>query len=210
VALPTYIQDPATGRRLKVTQDGAIAVSVVEISASEVDTSSLTKRKQLREFLRRTTDNSPDLNVNASGGLQEFNVKAEVGKTKWITEVRVIIYGKNCEMQSNDFRRFGDATSVGSPLTNGIKLFVTQGGVQTNFFINNITRMGDFFDYMDDFVNVINAIDSQTDFLTFDFRFEGPVVLPPGVPDKISITINDNLSSLTLFRVIARGYQESI
>jgi hypothetical protein len=111
-------------------------------------------------------------------------------------------------MNTNDFRRFGAATAGGTPLTNGITLKVTQGGLVTDFFIAPITRMGDFFNYSDSYLNIINAITSQSDFLYFDFNFDSTVVLPPGTTDQIAMTVNDNLTAIDLFKVIVRGYQE--
>jgi hypothetical protein len=85
---------------------------------------------------------------------------------------------------------------------------VLQGGVQTNFFINPITRTGEFMDYADDFTNLANSVTAQEDFLSFDFVFDGEVILIPGSGDAVSLTVNDDLTNLSLFRAVARGFQE--
>lgn len=208
MALPTYIQDPSTGKRLAVTSDGALQVSIVEGAAAELPIETLTRRKLLRGFLLNNGSNA--LNVNGSVTPVEFVEAADTTRTKWLTGLRVLLNGTNLEMNTNDFRRFGAATAASTPLTNGVELFVVQGGQQTNFFIQPITRMGDFFNYADSYLNIINAITAQSDFLYFDFDFEQPVVIPPGTTDRIVMRVSDNLTAIDLFTCIVRGYQEII
>jgi hypothetical protein len=208
MALPIYIQDPSTGQRMAVSSDGALLVNIVEGAAAELPVDTLTRRKLLRGFL--DNGGSIDMNVNGSGTPVEFTEVADTTRTKWITSVRVLFNGANLEMNSNDFRRFGEATASQTPLTNGVELFVVQGGGQTNFFVTPITRMGDFFSYADSYLNIINAVSSQSDFLYFDFDFEQPVVIPPGTTDRIVLRVSDDLTSIDLFNCIVRGYQEII
>ena len=209
MAMPTYIQDPSTGQRLQVSGDGALRVELVEGAAFELPVQTLTRRKVLRDFLRDTSS-SIDLNVDGSTTPIEFREEAEITRTKWITSARVLLNGINLEMNSLDFRRFGQATATQTPLSNGLEFFVIQGGVQTNFFIDPIVRMGDFFDYADDYLNIVNAVSAQSDFLYFDFRFEQPVVIPPSTTDRVVMRINDDLTNIDLFHVIMRGYQEIV
>ena len=209
MALPTYIQDPATGRRIEVNPEGALRVEVVQGAASNIDSDVLTRRKLLRNFLRNASD-SKDLNVDGSTTSVEFRAEAATDRTKFITGARVLFNGTNLEMNSNDFRRFGNATSSQTPLTNGLEFFVVQGGQQTNLFIDPIVRMGDFYNYSDDSVNIINAISSQSDFLYFDFDFDAPIAIPPATLDRIVMRVRDDLTAIDLFNVIVRGYQELV
>jgi len=208
MAMPIYIQDPATGRRMQVTSEGALYVNIVEGAAAELPVETLTRRKLLRGFLLNAS--SKELNVDGSSTPVEFIAGSDDAKTKWLTSARVLFNGTNLEMNTNDFRRFGAATASQTALTNGLEFFAIQGGIQTNFFIEPIARMGDFFTYSDDYLNIVNSISSQSDFLFFDFVFEQPIVIPPGTADRIVMRVNDDLTSIDLFHVIIRGYQEII
>jgi len=207
MAMPTYLQDPATGKRIQVSGDGALRVEIVEGAAVELPVEILTRRKVLRDFLRNTS-NSIDLNVDGSTTNVDFTESADTTKPKWITGARVLFNGNNLEMNTNDFRRFGAATASQTPLNNGLEFFVIQGGLQTDFFIDPIVRMGDFFDYADDYLNIVNAVSAQSDFLYFDFDFDQPIVIPPSTTDRIVMRVKDDLTSIDLFNVIVRGYQE--
>jgi len=209
MAMPIYIQDPATGRRLQVSPDGALRVEILEGAAAELPVEVLTRRKVLRDFLRDQAS-AIDLAVDGSSTPVEFREEADTERTKWITSARVLFNGANMEMNTNDFRRFGAATASQTPLNNGLEFFVIQGGVQSNFFISPIVRMGDFFDYADGYLNIVNAVSAQSDFLYFDFRFEQPVVIPPSTTDRVVMRVSDNLTSIDVFHVIIRGYQELI
>lgn len=208
MALPVYIQDPASSRRIGVTSDGALQVSIIEGAAAELPIDTLTRRKLLRSFLKN--NGSKDLNVDGSTTPVEFTEAADTTRTKWITGLRLLLNGTNLEMNTNDFRRFGTATASNTPLTNGVQLYVIQGGLQTDFFVDPITRMGDFFNYADAYLNIINAITAQSDFLYFDFNFEQPVVIPPGTTDRVVFSVSDDLTNIELFTCIVRGYQELV
>ena len=198
-----------TKRSAGVTTKHALKVSVLELSAAEQSNADLTSSKMYRGYLENSLG-SDDLNIDASVTPVLFKVGATSDATRWLTSVRVLFNGANMEIHTNDFRRFGLCTAVNTPLTNGIELYVLQGTVQTNLFVTPITTIGQFMDYADSYTNFINAIDNQSDFLSFDFIFEVPVVLPPGAPDYIAVKVADDLTNLDVFKVVARGYQETI
>jgi hypothetical protein len=193
------------GRTAGITRDHAVKVTVLDPVSIELPVETLTRRKVIFEYL--SNNSNYDLNVDGSTPI-DFTVDAELLKVKWITKLRVILNGVNLEIDTNDFRRFGAATASQTPLTNGIKLFVRQGGVNSNLYVEPIKTIGEFLYYSDNFVNLPNSVGTQEDYLYFDFIFEVPVVLPEGTQDKIVMTIQDDLTDIDFFRVIARGYQE--
>ena len=196
------------GHELGITPEHAAKVTIVGTSGSNVSTDDLTRFKQLRAFFVNDSDSS-DLNVNGSSTAQHFYIRSELGKIKWITGVRFVFNSVNMELNTNDFRRFG-AAAIAPGLTNGILFDVHQSGEVTNFFIEPVKMIGDFFNYCDEYNNFINAIDNQTDFASFLIKFDQPIALPVGVEDHMHITIRDDLSAITYFKVIARGYQELV
>ncbi|MDX1746324.1 MAG: hypothetical protein R3324_10335, partial [Halobacteriales archaeon] len=175
--------------------------------AFDLSNEELTRFKQYRAFLRNTAG-SKEMNVDGSVTPVDFRVVAEVGKVKWVAGARFIINGTNFEMVSQDLKRFGSATSGGGSLPNGLAFFSDQGGVLTNIFLDPVRQTVDFLNYNDDFTNFVNAITSQSDFLSFDFFFEQPVVLAPGSVDELVVRVQDDLTALDQLRVIVRGYQE--
>ena len=195
-----------TARVAGVTETHALKVAVVEQSALAISVSELTRYKQFRGFL--TNGGSEDMTVDGSSTPQVFEQAAEEERVIWVTAVRLLFNGSNMEMDTNDFRRFGDATASNTPLTNGVELFITQSGVETALYASAVTRMGDFYDYADDSLNIKNSIDTSSDFLYFDFKFDVPVVLPAGSADRIGVRVQDDLTPLDRFVGITRGYQE--
>lgn len=190
-----------------VTEDHALLVTEQNRNSFQTPDEFLTRYKLYRGFLLNSSS-SKDLNVDGSVTPVEFSVSSEDGKVLYVTHIRVLLNGTYFEMGTQDFRRFGTATTGGAALTNGITLQAIQGGVTTDLFADPITRTGDFFNYSDDYINLYNAVGSQEDFLSFDFDFEQPIVLPEAVEDKLVMTINDDLTSIDLFQVIVRGWQE--
>jgi hypothetical protein len=197
-----------SGRHPGVTEEHALKVAVVTQSAHTIPTEELIRQKVLREFLAEPAGSSTDLNVDGSVTPVEFVITAVPGVTKWVTGLRILLNGVNMEMDTNDFRRFGAATASQTPLTNGIEMFVEQVGSTSQFYVDPIQTMGQFLDYADRFTNIVNAVSTQSDFLSFDFDFDVPVVLPPGTTDKVAVKVSDDLTAIDLFKVIARGYRE--
>jgi len=198
-------------RTVGVTANNALKVltipgSVSNLSSAEV--AGLAKTKQLASFFLNSSS-SKDLNIDGSVSSQEFFVAAESNRAKWFTRVRILLNDTSMEINTNDFRRFGTA-AIAPGLTNGLLFYAEQGGITTNFFIDPIRNIGNFLDYADSFVNLVNSVGTQEDFLSFDYIFETPIVLVPGSQDRIVITVRDDLSSVDLFTVIGRGYQEEI
>jgi hypothetical protein len=194
-----------TGREANVTTEHALLVSVVPSNPKDVDVEVVTRNKVYRDKFKDALLNE-DLNVDGSVTVKQFFIQAEVDKAKWVTSVRFVFNDANMELVTNDFRRFGTAaTSPG--LINGIRFHAEQGGIITEVFFEYVKTIGAFMNYADKYVNFNNAISAVVDFLSFDFDFDEPVPLPDGTQDKLVITIQDDLTSVDLFQVFARGYQ---
>lgn len=204
-----HIEDGlGTGKTAQVTPKNAVLVQVVPETSSGIPPDDLTNIRLQREYFTDST-NSELMNVDGSTTPVEFDVSAELGLTKWITGFRILLEGTNLEMNTNDFRRFGAATASNTPLTNGVEVFSEQGGIVTDISVEPIVIMGDFFSYSDEYLNLINAVSAQSDYLQFVFRFDKPIVLPDGTPDRLVIRINDDLTAIDKFVAIARGYKEA-
>ena len=204
--LKTAIVDPEGSFTAEVTPNRALRVSIVESNALELPVDLLTQRKQLREYMRSTAG-SKDMNVDGSSTPVDFFAKATPGHVKWITGFRVILNGTYLELETADFRRFG-AAATAPGLTNGLLLDSHQGGVVTDFFEEPIQNVGQFMDYSDNFTNLVNAISSQSDYLSFNFWLDTPLVLPDGSEDHLHLTVRDDLTALDSFQVAIRGYQQ--
>jgi hypothetical protein len=191
------------------TGKNSLKVTNVDPISLELTPEELTRRKQLRAFLVNSS-NSSDLNVDGSVTPQVFSIKGEADKVKWITEIRIVLKGANLEVKGQDFKRFGLATGANTPLTEGLKFYVEQGGTTTNFFIEPIRTIGEFMNYADEEPsNFINAVGSQEDALYFKFLFRDvPITLPQGTIDKVVVEVRDNLTAIDEFKVIAAGSQE--
>lgn len=206
MALDTIIRDgTGSGNDAKVTSDNALKVSTVDISISDQTIDDLTVKKQYRDWLRNSAG-SADMNVDGSSTPVEFEETAEASKVKWLTSWRLIMHDESMELDTNDFRRFGTA-AIAPGLTNGIECYFKQGGRKVDVFLENVKMIGNFLDYADGYLNLINAISAQGDYLSFDFIFDQPVVLPAGSNDSIIMKISDDLSSLALMKVVIRGWQ---
>jgi hypothetical protein len=207
MAISFYIRDgTGSGREAGVTKDHALKVSVIELGASEVSAEILTRKKLFRGYLT-DTQGSNSLNVDGSSTPVQFSVTADVGATRWITGIRYVLHGESLEINTNDFRRFGMA-AIAPGLTNGITIYIEQGGGSTSLFIDPIQSIGDFLPFADDFTNLVNSVDTQKDYLDFEYHFDIPIVLPLASADRIVTEIRDDLTALALFKAIVRGYQE--
>jgi len=199
----------------QVYSNGAVKVSHADVSSFERSISELTRNKVLTELFSDSSG-STDLNVDGSAVTQIFSIDSEVGKIKYICSLRLIFNDTFMKIDNSESRRFGSAaTSPG--LTNGLTLTVSQGGIITEVFTSPVKAIGDFYRYAGGqgtpsagIVNDEGSIGPNIDFLMAAIEFPKPVVLPAGVIDNISIKVQDDLTSIDLFEVIASGFQENI
>jgi hypothetical protein len=213
VSIKTRIHDGlGTDRTATVTPANALLVQVLPETSRGVPASDLSSLRLLQEFF--VNSGSSNQVVNGSVTPVEFSVQAASLVTKWITGFRLIIEGNNFELATSNFRSYG-ATVAG--LTNGVQIEAVQSGVTTNIAAEPILVAGDYLNYADDFVNIVNAISAQADYLQFTFVFDQPVVLTEGSTDRLLIRIRDDLTAAIVAAgapprqyAIARGYQEFV
>jgi hypothetical protein len=202
------IQD-GEGTRVKagVTPVQALKVNIVRTRAQDIDSNVLTGLTIYHEYLKNSAGSS---NMDVNGSLAKpivFFKNAEVGKTFYITHFRLIFNSTNMNTATaGELQRFGPVAAPG--LTNGILLTITQNGNITNYFLDPIQSIIDFFNYSDSYVNFQDGISAGVDFLSFEFVLETPLILTEGSFDNISIYIRDNITAIALFRAILHGYYE--
>lgn len=210
MTIRTQIADGAgTSRAALVTENQALRVQVVPESSKGLPPEDLANLRLLRDFLV-DSGSSNDMNVDGSTTSVRFDIVSDPGVTKWITGIRILMEGANLEINTNDFRRFGNATSSNSSLPNGVVIRAEQSGVITNIVAEPIGIIGDFLSYADDFLNLVNAVSNTSDFLSFDFDFDKPVVLAEGGSDSLFILVQDDLTPIDKMQCLARGYQETV
>lgn len=200
-----HIEDGGgTGRLTDVTARDALKVQTMPETAVGIPQRVLTALLVEREYLTNSAGSS-NLNINGSVTAVDFSVRAESGVTKWVTGFDVLFEDGQLDMSTTEFRRFGDAAAT---LTNGILIFAEQSGVTTNIAVDPIQIMGDFFNYADSYVNLVNAVAANTDFLRWTFMLDKPIVIPAGSQDRFVFRIRDDLTAMNSFKVVARGYKE--
>lgn len=202
-----HIEDGGgSGKLTDVTPREALKVQPLPETAVGIPQKVLTALLVEREYLTNSAGSS-NLNIDGSVTAVDFSIRAESGITKWITGFDVLFEDGQLDMSTTEFRRFGDAAVT---LTNGILIFAEQSGVTTNIAVDPIQIMGDFFNYADGYINLINAIAANTDFLKWTFMLDKPIVIPAGTQDRFVFRIRDNLTAMNSFKVIARGYKELV
>lgn len=205
-------------REASVTPQNALLVQVVPETSKGVPPADLSNLRFLQEFFT-TTGGSFDQRVNGSVSNVEFAVRAAANVTKWITGFRIFIEADGFEIATQDFREYGAITTPPG-LPNGIQIEALQSGVTTAIATEPIRTSGDFLQYADSYLNFVNAIFSQADYLQVNFAFPKPIVLTEGSTDALTIRIRDNLVTALVIGgggaptarqyAIARGYQEFV
>jgi hypothetical protein len=145
---------------------------------------------------------SRDLNVDGSATNQIFSVQVGSGASQSIDITRIMLHMETASAVS--LAKFGDLPS----LTNGIVLRKVDG---TTFNIWNVKNNGEMKNLCYDWSPTLGSNPQQNvDGASFRYTFNGPekhgvvVRLDPG--DSLQLIIQDDLSGLTVFRVIAEGH----
>jgi len=191
-----------------VSEDHAVLVTVVPpANAIDLTDDQLTRRKLYNAALVDAGESS-DMNVDGSVTPVEFSTTQLSEQVVHVQELRFIFHDSQLNMDSNEARRFGSAAGLGG-LTNGLTGFLVQGGQQFDIIIDPIAHMGQFFTYNEGIRNVIDGIAVGTDLLVWIFQFSVDLTLPDGTLDKLTIVVNDDLTSMTLFKAVVVGWREA-
>lgn len=201
------IVDSSTGRTADVSSEGTLFVTT--ISAPPEDISRLSQQRK-KDFITRMTSDagSTSLNINASASSSNFCVRSVETMLYRVNKIKFVFESTNMKIDSNESRRFGP---VAAGLTNGLMFWSEQDGVVVNYFIENVKTIGEFYEYadVDGIINVADGVSTGVDILIVTFNLNREVILYPGSPDRICVTINDNLSGISKFKVNVYGTQEA-
>lgn len=201
-----HLQDPKTSNEVYVSEGNTLYVSNLELP-----TKNLTPKivQQRRIFLDRLKDSngSDSLNVNASSGFVDFEARPDQKKIRWIQKINLIFHSEQMNINNAESRRFGPLAN----LTNGLELTSLQNNQLINLFIDNVTVIGDFYQYADpgNIVSDVAAITTSVDFLLIPITLLTPISLFPGTSDYIRLRISDDLSGIDLFKVNLYMYEEN-
>ncbi len=208
MSVPTHLIDGTGGKtRARITDDEALQVSVVPPSnAAALTPEQLTRQKYYSAFLVDSAD-SPDMNIDGSTIPVEFKTKPVAGQAIHIRELRFEFESGKMNLNNVEVRRFGDAGGAAG-ITNGLDAFTEQGGEVQELFIEPTKRMSDFFRYVDGHTNIVDGVAVGIDLLIWIWTFAEDVTLPEGTLDEIVVRVNDDLTALQKFRVIASGWRE--
>ena len=148
---------------------------------------------------------SPEMNVNGSITPQIFKIRGDIGETNIPIKIDVTrIIFKLITTDPPEFSDFGD---IANGLTNGIVLRRNNGlisnivNVKTNGDLANLTYDLTFYEQTGP--QGINGIVGR---LTFAGQEKHGVAIRLGIDESLDLIIQDDLSSLISFRIIAQGH----
>jgi len=198
------------GHSLDVLPNNALRVSLTPTPASDVRKADVQNRRAFTALLADSSG-STDLTVDGSSTAVEFTVGSSPTEIRWINEVRLIFHDSQMNITNAESRRFGSAAA--SPgLPNGLLLQSCQDGDCADLFLSGVQSIGDFQRYAAlpsrGIVSDVGAITSSIDFLMIAVCLPVPLGLYPGTIDDLTVTVQDDLSNLTLFEVQASGWRE--
>ena len=171
-----------------------------------------TTSRRLSKLL--TNGASSDMAVNGSGSPVSFTLDPPENTTYYVHQLILTIHSTGMDLShATEMQKFG---AVGAALTNGVRVFETRGmtPVQVDFFPTPVKRISDFFRYFDlmaqnDVRGHTDGIAPGTDSLSVVIGWAPgrELVLRSTHPDLLTVYIQDNLTSLTLFEAHAIGRQ---
>ncbi len=211
MGLETSLIDEKTGIAARVGSNRTLVIAHGVLPLDSIRRADLERIKVFSAKLSNPLDSdSTDLTVDGSTTQVDFEVVAN-DSLRVINGVRLIIHDENFDINSNDSRRFGSATSLNTALTNGVQFCATQSGVITEFFTDPVTVSGEFENYADigGIVNRVNAVATNVDLFIATINLTIPIPIYPGSTDRIFVRIRDDLTSINFFEVLAFGTQQS-
>ena len=140
---------------------------------------------------------SPDLNVDGSSTPVEFLVEPTTGKIFYVYSVSIVI-----EDNAINFTKFGGITA----LTNGLDFKVTENGL-SEVTLTNIKTNGEFYTFANNVILESASIDILVAHINIKQSTGTSIKLIDSNSDNLKIVINDDLTSINKFQVVARGYE---
>lgn len=209
MSVKAEIKDGAgSNRTAKITFDQALCTTQIKPDLLKTDVAVLTRRKLFSAFFENS--GSRDLNVDGSVTPVKFVIESELNIVKVVKQIRVFLHDGNLDLNtSGNLRRFGSAATTPG-LTNGVELFISQEGADTQIFLDPVQNIADFLHYSDRELSFSKGIDVNTDLLLLTFNLLEDVIIPPGLLDRITMTVNDDLTAVDLFQVLAVGTREEV
>jgi hypothetical protein len=202
MSIKSFIQDgEGTGITAGVTGDKALKVTNIPLSIKEA------LETENSYFI--DSDNNSNVNIDSSTDCTDYCIVSEESRLKSIYYIKFILEDQMMYFGSSEGKRFASAAGSGG-LTNGISMFTEQQGLSNDIFVEPIKSIADFMKYSEEIVNEPDAVGSGDDLLVVKINFVRPINIIPGEIDKIVVRINDDLSSIDYFKIIASGIQETV
>jgi len=145
-----------------------------------------------------------DIQFEQTGNPIVFTASTPRGTIFCVTELRIALADNIASTVANGTMEglaYDDFMGITSPLSNGVLFARTKKGEVV--FNVSIKQLGDFLSTGSNLVNHIS--DGTNTFITLLIEFPEPIVLDGDNLDKLTFTINDDLSGLLQFTAAARG-----
>tara|TARA_R110000824_G_scaffold373443_1_gene563847 strand:- start:1249 stop:1782 length:534 start_codon:yes stop_codon:yes gene_type:complete len=171
-----------------------------------------TSSRRLSKLL--TNGTSTDMTVNGSSTAVSFTLDPPPGVTYYVHQLILTIHSTGMDLATvAEIANFG---AVGAALSNGIRVFESRGTppVLVELFPTPVKRITDFYRYLDlmgqnDVRAHTDGIASGTDSFSVAIGWAPgrELVLRDSHADLLTVYVQDNLTSLTLFEAHAIGRQ---
>lgn len=165
--------------RLLVAASGEGQSAAIEVSLSGGPPSDLSTI--VRELLN--IGGNPSLLVDGSSTEQHFDFDADPTDDIKLYEVRFILTGQ-------DFTLDGDSFGASNALTNGVRVAVTSGGVETEMAV--VKANEDWF--LVPFTDLRVDVAGPKDYMVMAQRYNGVVTLAGGSSDRVRVSVRDDLT----------------
>tara|TARA_R100000008_G_scaffold86334_1_gene78968 strand:+ start:1326 stop:1859 length:534 start_codon:yes stop_codon:yes gene_type:complete len=161
------------------------------------------------------SSSSASMNVDGSSTAVEFTLSPPSGVTFEVTDLILTIHSSGMDLATaSELRVFG----ASGALTNGIKLTEKKGSpiVSVEVFPAPVKKIIDLYRYTSwsgsgvKIVGKTDGIAAGTDHLVATVSWPKPLTIRPNSLDSLVLTVQDDLSGLTLFEAHAVGTQYSI
>lgn len=205
MTLDARIQDPLTGERMAL-RNGVIPTYALRAPGFVL------APEDVRNMGPWSSQIGDDLNVDGSTTPQEFTVTSSQAEVILVKEVRLLFHAANAKLDSNEVRRFGPVAAPG--LTNGLRVYSVQQGVESDLFVSPVKTMGDFFTYAragaSPVANIVDGVSAGVDIVVITIDLLAPVGLYPSSLDRLVVKVQDDLTGLALFNAFAFGERRAI